>query len=50
VTSEAATVFLTLHRTAFQRLLERYPEILATLQQQLKVRHGAADAGVSVGS
>jgi ATP-binding cassette subfamily B protein len=50
VTSEAATVFLTLRRTAFQRLLERYPGILATLQQQLKVRHGAADAAVPVGS
>jgi ATP-binding cassette subfamily B protein len=44
VTSEAATVFLTLRRTSFQRLLERYPGILAVLQQQLKVRHGAADA------
>jgi ATP-binding cassette subfamily B protein len=50
VTSEAATVFLTLRRTAFQRLLERYPGILATLQQQLKVRHGAADAAVSIAS
>ncbi len=47
VTSEAATVFLTLRRTLFQRLLERYPGILATLQQQLKVRHGAADATAS---
>jgi ATP-binding cassette subfamily B protein len=42
VTSEAATVFLTLRRTSFQRLLERHPEIHAALQQQLKVRQGAA--------
>ena len=40
VTSEAATVFLTLRRTSFQRLLERHPAILAALQQQLKVRQG----------
>jgi len=44
VTSEAATVFLTLRRTPFQRLLEHHPAILAALQQQLKVRHGAAQA------
>ncbi len=42
VTSEASTVFLTLRRTSFQRLLERHPAILAALQQQLKVRQGAA--------
>jgi ATP-binding cassette subfamily B protein len=42
VTSEAATVFLTLRRTSFQRLLERHPEIHAALKQQLKVRQGAA--------
>ncbi len=47
VTSEAATVFLTLRRASFLRLLQRQPGILATLQQQLKVRHGADDAIVS---
>jgi len=44
VTSEAATVLLTLRRASFERLLEQQPEIRAALQKQLGSRQGLGHA------
>jgi ATP-binding cassette subfamily B protein len=40
VTSEAATVLLTLRRVSFQRLVDQHPAIRNALQEQLKSRQG----------
>jgi ATP-binding cassette subfamily B protein len=46
VISEAETVFLTIRRTAFQRLLDRHPAVRAILERQLEARLGIASAAV----
>ena len=47
VTTEAATVFLTIRRGAFQRLLDRHPAIREMLRRQLETRQGIVSAGAA---
>lgn len=50
VTTEAATVFLTIRRAAFQRLLDRHPAIREMLRRQLETRQGIASAATAASS
>ena len=44
VTAESPTMFLTLRRAAFQKLLDRNPTIRAAIREQTERRRGAAVA------
>jgi ATP-binding cassette, subfamily B, bacterial len=45
--SEAETVFLTIRRAAFQRLLDHYPVVRGILERQLEARQGMDSATVA---